>query len=170
MKALTICQPYASLIVGWDGIRLDDLKRVENRPRPYSHQGPLLIHAGLSTSWLNTWDGVLPPTMPFGALLGIVDVAACLPITTIRCLTDGTPLSWLKRHRHASGPYCLVLERPRRFLTPIPRRGQVGLFEVPEEVFADAAVLDVDEGTFTIAEATEEKDHAKAQRREGERA
>ena len=29
MKALTVCQPYASLIVGWPGIDPDDVKRVE---------------------------------------------------------------------------------------------------------------------------------------------
>ena len=31
MKALTVCQPYASLIVGWPGIEAADVKRVENR-------------------------------------------------------------------------------------------------------------------------------------------
>lgn len=31
MKALTICQPYASLIVGWDGMPDDARKFVENR-------------------------------------------------------------------------------------------------------------------------------------------
>ncbi|MFA7254088.1 MAG: hypothetical protein WC107_06075, partial [Patescibacteria group bacterium] len=60
MKALTVCQPYASLIVGWPGIDPDDVKRVENRTWPTSYHGPLLIHAGKSRLWLSSWDGPVP--------------------------------------------------------------------------------------------------------------
>jgi hypothetical protein len=154
MKALTVCQPYASLIVGWDGIRYEDLKRVENRPRPYSHRGPLLIHAGLSTKWLSTWDGVLPPKMPFGALVGMVKVVACLSITSIRNLRQD--LGWVKDHRHASGPCCLILGDARRFLEPIPYRGQVGLFEVPEAVIACNDLVDAVCRSAPLRETSEE--------------
>lgn len=46
MKCLTVCQPYASLIVGWEGIDQADVKRVENRKWRPAYRGPLLIHAG----------------------------------------------------------------------------------------------------------------------------
>ena len=46
MKALTVCQPYASLIVGWPGIAIEDIKQIENRNWKTSYRGPLLIHAG----------------------------------------------------------------------------------------------------------------------------
>ena len=73
MKALTVCQPYASLIVGWPGIDPDDVKRVENRSRNFGHQGPLLIHAGKSTDWLGTWEGSIPENLPMGKIRRTAD-------------------------------------------------------------------------------------------------
>jgi hypothetical protein len=49
MKALTICQPYAHLIVRGE-------KRVENRTWPTRYTGPLAIHAGKSRQWLSPGD------------------------------------------------------------------------------------------------------------------
>jgi hypothetical protein len=138
MQALTVCQPYASLIVGWEGIDPADLKRVENRRQRWSYRGPLLVHAGKSTAWLATWDGVRPAQLPMGMLVGSVDVVACLSIEEIRRIPDGKPQAWLKYHVHAGGPFCILLRRPRRLLAPIPFRGMPGLFDVPQDVLAHA--------------------------------
>ena len=134
MKALTICQPYASLIVGWPeledvvaGNPADFIKRMENRPCRWSYRGPLLIHAGKSKGWLKTWDGMVPPNMPFGAILGSVDVVGCYSVQEIQRAPAKSTIGWLKDYLHASGPYCLVLRHPRRLLTPIPYSGQQGL-------------------------------------------
>ena len=63
MKALTICQPYAGAI-------LDGRKRVENRTFRTEYRGELIIHAGKSLAWMDTWnekrDGPLPEEMPLG--------------------------------------------------------------------------------------------------------
>jgi len=134
MKALTVQQPYASLIVGWDGIDVRDVKRVENRCWPTSYRGPLLIHAGMSTRWLDTWDGPTPAQLPMGVFLGSVELAGCQKIESIRCAPDRSPIGWLKHHVHAEGPYCWILRRPRRLLRPIPYRGQQGIFEVHDDV------------------------------------
>ena len=112
---------------------------MENRPKIYNYRGPLLIHAGLSTKWLATWDGPQPTgqKMPFGALVGIVDVVMCMHIISVQNAPDDSVLGWVKHHRHASGPFCLVLKRPRRFVEPIPYRGNQGLFDVPPEVYTE---------------------------------
>lgn len=47
MKALTVCQPYASLIARGK-------KRVENRTWSTSYRGHLYIHAGKSRKWLSS--------------------------------------------------------------------------------------------------------------------
>jgi hypothetical protein len=140
VKALTVCQPYASLIVGWEGIASEDIKRVENRDwsRPTAYRGLLLIHAGLSTKWLDTWDGPRPAKLPMGVILGSVDLVGCQSIESLRRAPDKSPIGWIKHHVHASGPQCLILRRPRRLLTPIAYRGQQGLFEVPDEILAQA--------------------------------
>jgi hypothetical protein len=141
MKAITICQPYASLIVGWDGVNAADVKRVENRTWPTRYRGPLLIHAGVSEKWLPTWDGPRPPAdqMPMGKIVGIVQLVDCQSIASIRSAPARSPIAWLKSHVHATGPWCFVLRRPRRLLTPIAFRGQQGIFEVPDDLITAAA-------------------------------
>jgi hypothetical protein len=139
MKALTVCQPYASLIVGWPNMDVADVKRVENRTWPTSYRGPLLIHAGTSTKWLGTWDGPTPQKMPMGVILGHVDLVGCQSIESLRRAPDSSPIGWLKRHVHATGPYCYILRRPRRLLRPIPYRGQQGMFDILDELLLAGA-------------------------------
>jgi hypothetical protein len=138
VKALTVCQPYASLIVGWDGIAAENVKRVENRTWATAYRGPLLIHAGTSIRWLRTFDGPTPEDMPMGKIVGRVDVVGCQSIRSIRNAPDRSPIGWMKQHVHAEGPQCFILRRPRRLLTPIPYRGQQGLFDIPNEVTSGA--------------------------------
>lgn len=73
MKALTICQPYAELIVR-------GLKPIENRTWPTSYRGPLLIHAGKSREWMDADDLDAYPGMVFGALVGRVNVVDCVRV------------------------------------------------------------------------------------------
>ena len=129
MKALTICQPYASLIVGWEGMDEAIRKRVENRDWFLNYRGTLLIHAGKSKKWLKTWHGPVPDEMPYGVILGQVDVTGCPHFQTTR---ERNRYPWLQDHQHASGPYCIILENPVRFETPVPYRGRQGVFEVPD--------------------------------------
>ena len=134
MYALTIQQPYASLIVGWPNMPAGIRKRVENRSwRPPRDLGALAIHAGKSRTWLATWDGPVPPQMPFGCIVGTAAVLACFPIESIR---DARAMSyrwrWLARHMHAHGPYCWVLGAVHRFEDPIPMVGKQGLWRVDD--------------------------------------
>lgn len=135
MKALTICQPYASLIVGWPGMPEAIRKRVENREWFCKHRGPLLIHAGQSKKWLKTWDGSVPEEMPYGVILGQVNVTGCVFLDgdhKIFWRQDRRQYTWLNTHQHATGPYCIILENPIRFETPVPYIGQRKIFEVPD--------------------------------------
>jgi len=147
MKALTICQPYASLIMGWKGMLEEIRKRVENRVWRCHHSGPLLIHAGKSRKFLSSWAGPVPAEMPFGAILGIADVVDCIPYTPeSRMPHHGRRFSessrqkypWLFNHMHLSGPYCIILENPVRYATPIPYTGRQGLFNVPAHLLPTA--------------------------------
>ena len=128
MKCLTICQPYASLIIGWDGMPESERKRVENRTWETSHRGSLLIHAGKSKEWLDTWDGPVPDEMPFGVILGVVDVVDCVRWSDVGGVTKQYP--WLKSDQYATGPWCWILENPLRFPKPIPYGGLQGLWNV----------------------------------------
>lgn len=148
MKALTICQPYAHLIL----LPEADVrhKRIENRTWPTMYRGPLLIHAGKSRAWLDItsdkyvgdFDGeyLIPiDEMVFGGIVGIAKLANCVRVEAIHAGQYDDIYPWAKSHEHAEGPWCWVLTDVRKFAAPIPWRGAQGLFEVP----ADAINQDV---------------------------
>jgi hypothetical protein len=130
MKSLTICEPYATAIIGTASI--PGPKRCENRSQIYSYRGPLLIHAGKSTAWLDSFEcvsramlGLLRSDLTFGAIIGRVDLVDCLDLDAyLRRYPQDAP--W------ANGPWCLRVENPVRFPRPIPYRGQLGLFDVSD--------------------------------------
>lgn len=135
MKALTICQPYAELIAR-------GIKRVENRTWATPYRGPLLIHAGKNTDWLDlsgppgrdaTFDIALSE-MQFGAVIARCELVACLPILAIRSLRHEQKYPWLNDHDHTEGPFCWVLENIERLPQPIKCRGAQGIFDVPSDV------------------------------------
>jgi len=119
MKALTICQPYAHLILIGE-------KPVENRTWSSGYCGPLLIHAGKSRAWLDEGDED-NYDLVFGAILGQVHMLGSM-----------RPEQYIQRHPehadndHVNGPHCFVLTDPVAFETPIPWRGQQGFFNVPD--------------------------------------
>jgi activating signal cointegrator 1 len=132
MKALSICQPYPHLILTGE-------KRVENRTWRTDYRGPLLLHAGKSREWL---QGYPAQGLVFGAVVGIVDLVDCLHIDRIDSGDCDDAYPWIQDHAHVSGPWCWIVERPRRLRHPLPWRGQLGLFELPACALVD--VMDVD--------------------------
>ena len=125
MKALTICQPYAHLIVRGE-------KRVENREWPTRYRGTLLIHAGKSRDWLR---GAEPaPDMEFGALVGMGRLADCLHIDEIEDGKHDEKYPWLYEHEHTVGTWCWVLQDVVRFASPLPYKGAQGLWDVPNHL------------------------------------
>lgn len=130
MKALTVKRPWAWAIVSGQ-------KDIENRSRRTHHRGELLIHAGTG------WDGhptvleklirlgveipspVDPETVdhPYfasGAIIGSVQV--------VNCITE----SWSPWA--VPGYHHWLLRDAIVFPEPIPCRGMLGLWTVPDEV------------------------------------
>lgn len=122
MKAITVCQPYASLIASGG-------KLVENRTWPTRYRGALAIHAGKSKKWLASWGGPLPDPMPFGAVVAIANMIACLPIDEIRRGMHDQQFPWLREHEHTEGPWCWVFETIMGFEHPVPATGAQGFWE-----------------------------------------
>jgi hypothetical protein len=140
MKALTICQPYAHLIMAGE-------KVVENRTWPTTYRGSLLIHAGKSRGWLERDEtgsriakvscGVPISTMAFGAVVGIATLDMCLRKDNILQNAQTDRSKWardwefLAKHEHTNGPWCWVLKDIKRFQTPVPFKGAQQIFDVP---------------------------------------
>lgn len=145
MKCLTVCQPYAALIVTPQSELPRNFvqKRVENRSWNCHYRGPLLIHAGKSTRYL-AFEPTFPRDgLPFGAIVGVCDVVGCAEVKSWRLIDwtidarDGERWPWLVDHPHAEGPFCIILENVRRFERPIPYKGAQGLFNVPDRIVDD---------------------------------
>jgi hypothetical protein len=141
VKALTICQPYAHLI-------LTGAKRVENRTWPTRYRGRLYVHAGKSREWLDDPGeyetaadrppnyGIPMSRMAFGCVVAVANLVDCVrcEYMTAKPFDDATlrKYPWLAEHVHASGPWCWVLES----VTPIgpwPYRGAQGLFNIDDD-------------------------------------
>ncbi|WP_257765335.1 ASCH domain-containing protein [Burkholderia glumae] len=143
MKALSIRQPWAWLIVRPDitdltareaARRAGLIKDIENRTWPTRYRGPLLIHAGKSMTrdeyedvewFLDTTPIELPPAAQLerGGIIGVAKLVDCV---APRARTS----PW-----HMEGQHGFLLHdaRPVPFL---PYKGQLGIFEVPDDVGA----------------------------------
>jgi hypothetical protein len=147
MKAISIQQPYAHLIVTpqCDLPRPCIHKRVENRTWwPFQYFGPLLIHASMGRDYLDSGEEEVLPNMVFGAILGQVELIAVRSSAQI-AIPDSLvvvyggeriDLEWVRRHSHTEGPICLILRNAQRFKQPIPYKGRLGLFDIPDSVVA----------------------------------
>lgn len=172
MRAVSLWQPWALLLVA-------GLKRVETRSWKIT-PGPLLIHA--AKSWpieaaesarsepfraaLATLGVEVPAAgwskrlagLPFGAIVGRVDVVRCyrtedvlfdssgldvIPAFPVDQVRNGKLRLWPDPER-AFGDYgpnrwAWLCENPVRFAKPIPYKGGMRLFNVKPEVFEGVA-------------------------------
>lgn len=130
MKALTICQPYAHLIVRGE-------KLVENREWPTRYRGALAIHAGKNRTWTDAdeiaaYAGGGDP-MVFGAVVGIARLVDVLHIERIERGEYDQRFPWLREHAHTNGTWCWVLEDVQR-IEPVACSGAQGLWEIRDSV------------------------------------
>ena len=132
MKALTIWQPYASLIVA-------DKKGFETRSWATSYRGPLAIHAArksvrsilnnLSPITVNAMRDALQRSLldlPTGAVIGTVDLVDCWEI-------DEQFLRSLTARERAFGDcrigrFAWELANPKMFIHPQYTNGAQGLW------------------------------------------
>lgn len=142
MKAITIRQPWAwAVAIG--------AKTIENRTRGTSYRGPLAIHAG------RTWSargggsqlvqaaladaGIRPPIEPdfhsrvfaYGAVIALAELVDSHPDTGC-CRPWGESQYEEAGGRTRTVLHHLVLEDIRALTPPVPARGALGLWTVPD--------------------------------------
>jgi len=138
MKAITLWQPWASLVVG-------GYKKIETRSWDTNHRGWLAVHAakrepldartlGLINPYFATCldaMGYYPGMWPRGVILGFVWLETTVPTKNI--------LAELTRREKAFGDYspgrfAWLLRHQGRLPKPVPVRGRQGLWnwEIPE--------------------------------------
>lgn len=158
MRALTLLQPWATLIAGWDGLPVGRRKRIENRswrpPQALIGQR-LAIHAGkgVDDEGVADVEDLLDaelPDLPSGAIVAVATVVGAVQLEgdRVQHIMGGRP-SWapdhvddLARRRDdywLCGPIGWLLDDVHTLPTPVPARGAQGLWTLPSDV--EAAVL-----------------------------
>lgn len=139
MKALSIKQPWAGLIIA-------GIKTVENRSWNTYHTGPLAIVSTQKPDKKAMQDmlkklGTLPPECAInGAILGTVNLTSL-----VWEAADGVTES---DREDITGEFIVnainewwtppnvgfILEYPRKLQTPIPYKGRLGLYNIPDNL------------------------------------
>lgn len=128
---LTVRQPWAHLIA-------HGAKRIENRSRPTSYRGPLVVHAGLRPDDLD--DDELAALYPPGTDLdALVEAMAWGAAVAVGDLYDCVPYAAVANDPYACGPWCWLLRDVRPLRSPIPCRGHLALVRVPDDLAARLA-------------------------------
>lgn len=133
MRALTVCQPYAHLIMTGE-------KRVENRTWATKYRGRMYIHAGRSRDWLDAqcipgatdvravyYNGA---RLAFGAVVGIVTLIDCVNYDDVGKGIHDKAHPWLAADKHSSGPWCWIFAEHPTPVGPWPWKGAQGLFDI----------------------------------------
>lgn len=131
MKALTISEPFASMIAIGDKI-------VENRTWPTKFRGRFAIHAGKGTQYIDKIT-LLNDYPDAGCVIALADLVECYAIEHIIDMASkspgtragNSPYTWrdLAYHEHTEGPYCFVLANVDPLMWPDPAKGKQGFWE-----------------------------------------
>ena len=143
MKAISIQQPYATLIIL-------GLKVFETRSWATPHRGPLLIHAACNFSNDNVELAHHPDIawhlaehgyrsfdeLPRGVILGEVELLDIFPVAALfndadlhRTFGELLTPTELQAGHWINGHYAWLLRRTQQFQESIPARGQQGLWD-----------------------------------------
>jgi hypothetical protein len=139
MKALTVMQPWAQLLI-------QGATRYETRSWKTKHRGPLLIHAALTFSdaaremckmepfrRLLAEGGIKDPSnLPRRAILGKITMEDCLDMD--EALFNHPDPHELELRGYRRGHWAWKVSAPRQLENSIPYRGALGVFEVPDEL------------------------------------
>jgi len=134
MKAISLWQPWASaMALGW--------KRNETRSWYTSYRGPLLIHAAkkaclwpsMAIQQLFADVALQPIDLPYGAILCLVNLVDCKPITELN-RPDGLERSL---GNYSIGRFMWITTHMKTFKNPIPFTGRQRLFDVPDSLITE---------------------------------
>lgn len=127
IMALTISQPFASMIATGE-------KWVENRTWPSKYRGPLAIHAGKGSQYLDKSELSRFDT---GCIVAVGELVACVTRESLGRVYPNQKIyvggsltaDEILKHDHTEGPWCWILQDVLRFDEPIPCRGAQGLWK-----------------------------------------
>lgn len=163
MKALTLTQPWATLIALGE-------KRIETRGWPAHHRGPIAIHAAKGVAPLGGEDAfeqlcasapfaemlakheLEPADLPRGAVVAIAKLVGCFAMTELGTALRLPEFADFKAAEHerafgdyTPGRYAWVLRQVQPIRPPIEASGKQGLWDLPDCAFSLSLLREVPE-------------------------
>lgn len=137
LKALSMTQPHAQLVV-------EGYKLFETRSWGTGYRGRIAIHASKgfprsSQALLEDGDPIAdtlnraPGELQRGAIIGLVTIKDCLPVSVAFPRYSPDPIEQVFGD-WSPGRYIWQLEDPLRLQRPIPVKGMLGLWAVPQDI------------------------------------
>jgi len=155
MKAITLVQPWASLVIL-------GAKHIETRSWNTKYRGKLAIHAGKKwnkhladlceaepfRSALYGLDGTFPEgrhsNTPLGMILGTVELVDCVATEDLLVQVNEESGPEFAFGDYRPGRWGWLLQHAQLLTHPVPFVGRQGLWDVPDEVIANAAIHAMD--------------------------
>lgn len=139
MKAITVLQPWASLLI-------IGAKKFETRSWQTKHRGPILIHAGRrfpetarSLCTIEPFHSALlragikgPAELPLGVILGTITLDDCLPTDQVTYQNPDQVEAQFGDFR--PGRWAWQVSNPTPLPNPIVYQGVLGIFDVPDNI------------------------------------
>ncbi len=138
MKALSLLQPWASLVVM-------GVKKIETRSWSTKFRGELLIYASMGKAGSifcneNPFKKYVPDfyKLPFGAIIGKVTLTDIIRIKTgaLSYATDEMLNNLTLEEKafgdYTEGRYAWILEEAQEFKKPVPAKGMLTLWDTPK--------------------------------------
>jgi len=123
MKCLSVCQPYADLIVRGE-------KTIELRSWNTKFRGEFLVHAAQRVLGPDCGRlGMRPASLASGAIIGKATLYDVKRYGPARELAQDQDMHRAGPEFRRDGMYGFLLRAPKRFRVPIPYRGSLGFFE-----------------------------------------
>lgn len=125
MKALTIKQPWATLI-------MQQNKGYEFRSWKTNYRGDFLIHAGktIDKEAVERLKKYLPKELPTGKILGKVTLTDCIPMSEDFAKMLAAENNDIYTSHSFSNNYGFELKNVEVFDTPIDAKGQLGFWNI----------------------------------------
>lgn len=149
MKAVTIIQPYASLIA-------EGLKEIETRSWPTKYRGLILIHASanMSREYVDSYynntaiskalkanhQNKTHLQLPKGAIVAVAELYDCRRMIYSLDKTEGDYFNYMPMQSfntpeynfgyYEQGRYAWLLRNIQKIVHPLPAKGQLGLWNL----------------------------------------
>ena len=142
MKCLSICQPFAELII-------QDKKTIELRNWNTNYRGEFLVHAPIKIKKEDCKKLKIKRKLTTGAIIGKAEIYDVKKYQSIKEIQND-------KNKHFSSKkfqekiYGFILKNPKPLRIPIPWKGQLGFFDVDlPKIKNNKMVIDMIEEEFT---------------------